>query len=457
MKRGNVLCALMMTTLFCGWMTVLPRAVAAQEQAQQESPWKDRAEYDAFNTMAQATDPNQQVELADKYLADYPETNFADKVQEFKLQAYQKLNDSGQIQATATKLLEVKPDHFHALYLLSYLMPRTIDAQDPAMGQKLDRASEYARRGLQGVGSLPKPEGLSDPDFQKQKDQATAVFHQTSGFVALQKKDYSQAERELRQSAEMNPTDSLGFYWLGLAYLSPKPAQHDPGMWALARAVSITGPNALPPATKSQVRDYLDQVYDARHGSTEGLEEVLAQASASPFPPPDFHVMTVEESPEYIAQQEALRQEELRQEAQKRRQLAQFTRGHERKKLSEELHDDTLASLASINMELGLLAHEAKRISSDLEARISGVHQLVRESDRRLRDIVHGIFPSVLTNLGLAPAVRTYLEELSQRPIVNPAPLQIEFRASGFGSERLPDNLEVVLYPESTEGHRWTA
>lgn len=139
-------------------------------------------------------------------------------------------------------------------------------------------------------------------------------------------------------------------------------------------------------------------------------------------------------------------QEELRQEAQKRRQLAQFTRGHERKKLSEELHDDTLASLASINMELGLLAHEAKRTSSDLEARISGVHQLVRESDRRLRDIVHGIFPSVLTNLGLAPAVRTYLEELSQRPIVNPAPLQIEFRASGFGSERLPDNLEVVLY-----------
>ena len=314
MKRGNVLCALIMITLFCGWMTVLPRAVAAQEQAQQESPWKDRAEYDAFNAMAQATDPNQQVELADKYLADYPETNFADKVQEFKLQAYQKLNDSAQIQTAAAKLLEVSPDHFHALYLLSYLMPRTIDAQDPDMGQKLDRAAEYARRGLQGVGSLPKPEGLSDPDFQKQKDQATAVFHQTAGFVSLQKKNYSQAERELRQSAEMNPTDSLGFYWLGLAYLSPQPAKHDLGMWALARAVSITGPNALPPATKSQVSEYLGQVYDARHGSTEGLDEVLAQAASSPFPPSDFHVMTVEESPEYIAQQEAIRQEELRQE-----------------------------------------------------------------------------------------------------------------------------------------------
>ena len=316
MKRGNILCSLIMVTVFCGWMTVLPRAVAAQEQgqAQQESPWKDRAEYDAFNAMAQATDPNQQVELADKYLADYPETNFADKVQEFKLQAYQKLNDSEQIQATATKLLEIKPDHFHALYLLSYLLPRTINAQDSAMGEKLDKAADYSRRGLQEVGSLPKPEGLSDQDFQKQKDQATAVFHQTAGFVALQKKNYSQAERELHQSAEMNPTDSLGFYWLGLAYLSPKPAKHDPGMWALARAVSITGPNALPPATKTQVRDYLGQVYDARHGSTDGLEEVLAQASSSPFPPPDFHVMTVEESPEYIAQQEALRQEELRQE-----------------------------------------------------------------------------------------------------------------------------------------------
>ncbi len=317
MKRGNILCALIMTTLFCGWMSVLPGGLAAQEQgaAQQEaSPWKDRAEYDAYNAMVQATDPNQKIEFADKYLADYPETNFGDQVLEFKLQAYQQLNNSELIQETATKLLEVKPDHFHALYLLSYLLPRTMNVQDASMSQKLDSAADYARRGLQEVGNLPQPEGVSAEDFQKQKDQATAVFHQTAGFVALQKKNYSQAERELRQSAEMNPNDSLGFYWLGLTYLTPKPAKHDPGMRALARAVSISGPNALPPATKTTVQKFLSDVYDARHGSTEGLDEVLAQAAASPFPPPDFHVMTVEESPEYIAQQEALRQEELRQE-----------------------------------------------------------------------------------------------------------------------------------------------
>ena len=324
MKRGNVLSALMMTTFFCGWMLVLPGALEAQEQgqAQQESPWKDRAEYDAFNAMAQATDPNQRIELADKYLGEYPETKFGDKVLEFKLQAYQQLNNSELIQETATKLLEVKPDHFHALYLLSYLLPRTINVQDASMSQKLDRAAGYARRGLQEVGNLPQPEGVSAADFQKQKDQATAVFHQTAGFVALQKKNYSQAEQELHRSAEMNPADSLGFYWLGLAYLTPQPAKHDLGMWALARAVSITGPSALPPATKTTVQKYLGDVYDARHGSTEGLDEVLAQAASSPFPPPDFHVMTVQESPEYIAQQEALRQEELRQEELRQEALA---------------------------------------------------------------------------------------------------------------------------------------
>ncbi len=214
MKRGNILCAMIMSTLFCGWMSVLPGALAAQEQgaAQQESPWKDRAEYDAYNAMAQATDANQQIEFADKYLADYPETKFGDKVLEFKLRAYQQLNNRAMIQEPATKLLEVKPDYFHALDLLSYLMPRTINVQDAGMSQKLDRAEDYARRGLQELGNLPQPEGVSAEDFQKQKDQATAVFHQTAGFVALQKKNYSKAEQELHRSAEMNSDDALGFY-----------------------------------------------------------------------------------------------------------------------------------------------------------------------------------------------------------------------------------------------------
>jgi hypothetical protein len=141
------------------------------------------------------------------------------------------------------------------------------------------------------------------------------VFHQSAGFVALQKKDYAKAAESLRQSAELNPNDGLTYYWLGSARLSPKPPQYDPGIWAMARAISITGQNALPGPVQQQVRDYLTKVYEAHHGSTDGLDQVIAQASKAPFPPAGFHVQSLEETPEYIAEQEALKAEQARLEA----------------------------------------------------------------------------------------------------------------------------------------------
>ena len=289
-------------------------------QAQEESVWKDRAEYDAYTAIEQTTDHNQRVQLADKYLQDYPESKVVERVYALKLQSYQQLNDSPMIEQTAAKLLELNPKNFQALYLLSFLIPRTINVQDASSAQKLDAVGGYAERGLAELAALQMPEGMAAAQFEQQKNQSAAVFHQTAGFVALQKKDYARAAESLRRSAEINPNDGLTFYWMGSSYLSPQPPQHDPGMWAMARAVSITGENALPGPIQGQVRDYLTQVYEARHGSDRGLDQVLAQAAGAPFPPADFHVQTLQETPEYIAEQEELRLEQERFEAMQREQ-----------------------------------------------------------------------------------------------------------------------------------------
>jgi len=284
-------------------------------QAQEASVWKDRAEYDAYTAIEQATDQNQRVQLADKYLAGYPESKVAERVYALKLQAYQQLNNSQGIEQTAAKLLEINSKNFQALYLLSFLIPRTINVQDASSGQKLDALGGYAARGLTELAALQMPQGMAAEQFEQQKNQSAAVFHQSAGFVALQKKDYAKAAESLRRSAQISPNDGLTFYWLGSSHLSPQPPQYDPGIWAMARAVSLTGPNALPGPIQQQVRDYLTKVYEARHGSGDGLDQVLAQASKAPFPPADFHVQTLEETPEYKAEQEAVRAEEARLEA----------------------------------------------------------------------------------------------------------------------------------------------
>ena len=284
-------------------------------QAQEESIWTDRAEYDAYTAIEQATDHNQRVELADRYLQDYPESRVAERVYALKLQSYQQLNNSEMIEQTAASLLELNPENFQALYLLSFLIPRTINVEDASSAQKLDSLADYAQRGLGALDALPKPESITDAQFEQQKNQSAAVFHQAAGFVALQNEDYGNAGQSLRRSAEMNPNDGLTFYWLGSSHLSPDPPEYDPGIWAMARAISITGQRALPGPIQQQVQDYVNQVYEAHHGSTEGLDEVIAQASEAPFPPDGFHILALEETPEYIAEQERIREEQARLEA----------------------------------------------------------------------------------------------------------------------------------------------
>jgi tetratricopeptide (TPR) repeat protein len=299
MKGKDHFCFLMTVALLAGWMaTGLGAGMAyAQEAAPQASPWKDQAEYNAFNAILQeqGKDHNKVVELAEAYLSAYPESNFKKEALELKLAAYQALNNTAKMEETANQLLGIDSSNLRAILLLSYLFPRTFNAQDSMKAQKLSTAGDHARKGLAALQALQPPQGVTPEQFQAQKAQSEAVLHQTLGFVSLEQGDFDTAQRELKMSAEAKSDDALGFYWLGRTYLSQKPPDYEQGLWAMARSVSITGPTALNDATKAQFRDYLTKAYEARHGSTEGLEDLLAQAAAAAFPPPGFHIMTAEE------------------------------------------------------------------------------------------------------------------------------------------------------------------
>ena len=297
MKRANVLSALTMIAALCGWLGARPFSAQAQGLSCGNNCFKDRAEYDAYNAILQAKEPQQQVDLADKYLAAYPQSKLMEDVLARKLQSYQMLNNVPKLEETGAKLLEVNPKQLNALLLLSSLFPQTFNAQDPGAEQKLNTAAERVKTGLEQLAVLPKPANMSDADFKKQKDLVEMQFHRTAGFIALQKKDDAQAEQELRKALEANPADAGGFLLLGQAYLSEKPIKYDQGFWAYAHALSITGPTALPAAAGQQIKDYIDKSYQGRHGSNEGLDALMAQAASAPFPSADFHIKTVEEVP----------------------------------------------------------------------------------------------------------------------------------------------------------------
>jgi signal transduction histidine kinase len=107
----------------------------------------------------------------------------------------------------------------------------------------------------------------------------------------------------------------------------------------------------------------------------------------------------------------------------------------ERKRIERNLHDGTQQRLTSIALALGLAE---SRLTSDPQAAASSVRQAKQALETalaELRDLSHGIHPSVLTTRGLGPA----LEDLAYT-----APLPVTVAAELNG--RLPERVEAGAY-----------
>ncbi len=117
----------------------------------------------------------------------------------------------------------------------------------------------------------------------------------------------------------------------------------------------------------------------------------------------------------------------------------------ERKRLAEELHDQTLMELAGLAIEVGFIEREATDTSS-VETQLRELRSRIHDTEAGLRDILKGLYPDVLTNLGLVAAVRSYLVGLTNLPFEGDKPIEIRFRARGFGEERPPDLTELTAY-----------
>ena len=91
----------------------------------------------------------------------------------------------------------------------------------------------------------------------------------------------------------------------------------------------------------------------------------------------------------------------------------ELAREAERKRLAEELHDETMANLTGITMELGLLKFHQGLNDGVLED-IDSITNKFKDTNLRLRQIVRGIHPAELVNSGLVAALRSHLEDLGK-------------------------------------------
>ncbi|MGA7320598.1 MAG: hypothetical protein WBW98_08800 [Candidatus Sulfotelmatobacter sp.] len=273
-----------------------PAAQAAQGQppaAPAQAPViKDPAEYNAYVGAIQQKDPAAQISGLEAFMTQYPNSVMKIAALQTLMQDYQQTNNSQKTIDTATKLVAADPNNVRAMALLAYFDRLKAQGGDPNAKQDLVDAKKYGQMGLDALPKFTKPEGTSDADFQKMKNQMTGIFNAAIGISALTDKDYDTARKTLRIAADLNATDFSIVYPLALAYAGPTPP--DPkippdsinAIWYAARA-SIVAPT---PQYQQQIEKYAKNQYMKYHGGDDGWTDVLAQAKANPVEPQNFAI-----------------------------------------------------------------------------------------------------------------------------------------------------------------------
>lgn len=112
----------------------------------------------------------------------------------------------------------------------------------------------------------------------------------------------------------------------------------------------------------------------------------------------------------------------------------------ERKRVARELHDDLGQSIGTTALTIELARRNIDRDPQKAMTHLNDAHDLLSDASDRMYDLILGLRPSVLDDLGLLAAL-----EMQAGRCLDPAGISYQIESEGL-EERLPTEIEVVLF-----------
>ena len=117
----------------------------------------------------------------------------------------------------------------------------------------------------------------------------------------------------------------------------------------------------------------------------------------------------------------------------------------ERRRIARELHDEAGQALTGINFTLETIGKELSAESDSTKQLIDDVKKQINHTYQGIRRLSYTLHPALLSDLGLEPALDSYITGIAKHSKLN-----IDFKMVGF-NERLNPEIETVLYRISQE------
>lgn len=117
----------------------------------------------------------------------------------------------------------------------------------------------------------------------------------------------------------------------------------------------------------------------------------------------------------------------------------------ERKRISRELHDEVGQALTAVNVNLAVLKKAASGSASHLLQKINDAQGLLERTMKTVHDFSRELRPALLDDLGLIPALRSFVKDFSERTSV-----RVNFSSSSE-VEKMETDQKTVFYRVAQE------
>ena len=171
-----------------------------------------------FSIAYQTQDPMARAALLERYAATFPDSQYANQALSMVVAAYQQANNVPKMIGASRKALAANPENPGILILLADHWSE--------QGQELDAAEQNARKAIEILSTMPRPEGITDEQWAQQKSLQTGLAWSAIGKLQIHRKRDAQAVEALRTAAPLLKPAAVTYarnqYRLGFALINLK-------------------------------------------------------------------------------------------------------------------------------------------------------------------------------------------------------------------------------------------
>lgn len=189
-----------------------------------------------YNGAYRTPDAAKRAALLTRFARAFPDSAYAVPAMGVAATAYQQAQDTPKMLEVADGLLAKDPDNLGMLLLLSDYYGEK--------GEQLAKAEQFAKKAASLADTAPKPDGVSDDQWAREKALQKGLALSTLGQINLQKKENTQAVLNFQAAAPLlkgnEATYGRNQYRLGFAFLNLKKTAE--ARQAFSEAASAKGP-----------------------------------------------------------------------------------------------------------------------------------------------------------------------------------------------------------------------